>query len=140
MPEILVRKRKHWAEDERPKDWSELKWNGRPMPGDIVEVRPDGFFRVEHLRAGTHGWNRDAFALIRVVGGSDRTLAYLDKGYSNATELTAATRAYKRRYRIPDVAVPAWKINRVRVNGADYDEWYLDVADISQVSLLDKAL
>jgi hypothetical protein len=129
MAEILIKRRKHWAEDEKPAEWSTMKWNGGPKQGDVVEVREDGYWRVEHLKIGKHGWNRDAFALIRVPGVKVGDLKYLKASYDNATELQPqATVTYKNRYRFEDWNLIAWNKNKITspTSGKTFDEWYYD--------------
>ncbi len=46
MAQILIRKRQHFAELVKPAGWSDFKWSGRPLRGDIVEVRPNGYWRA----------------------------------------------------------------------------------------------
>jgi len=47
------------------KDAFTRKYNARYQPGDIVEVREDGFWGEPNER-DKHGWNHKAFALVKV--------------------------------------------------------------------------
>jgi hypothetical protein len=39
MAQFLIRKRKHFAEDTKPAEWSDLKWNGCPLRGEALGTR-----------------------------------------------------------------------------------------------------
>jgi len=45
MAQFLIRLRKHFAEDAKPDQWSDEKWAGRPLRGDVVDIRPNGFYQ-----------------------------------------------------------------------------------------------
>jgi hypothetical protein len=141
MAEVLILKRKHFAEDTKPKEWSDLKWAGRPLRGDIIEIRPDGYFRVEALKEGKAGWNRDVYCLIRIPKVDEKELLYLAKSYTNATLTTAETVRYKHQYRIPQWDSIQWNKNKVTVGGKEFEEWYLDFTKFTNVSgsILNKA-
>lgn len=124
MAEILLLKRKHFAEDVQPPTWSDLKWMGRPRQGDVVEVRPNGYFRIEALGTGLRGWDRNAFCLVQITNVSYETLAYLRQTYSNETDTTPATVFYKARYRIASWNLIPWIKNMVTINGVTVEEWY----------------
>ena len=124
MAEFLIRKREHFAEATKPAAWNDLKWSGRPLRGDIVEVRENGYWRIEALGTGTHGWNREAFALIQVTYLSLATARHWQGSYSNATEDQPATVWFKNRCRLNAWANVPWEKNSVTVNGVTVEEWY----------------
>lgn len=138
MAEVLILKRKHFAEDTKPVEWSTVKWDGRPLRGDIIEVRPNGYFRVEKLGTGEHGWDRDAFCLVRLPKVSETTIEYLMRPYNNGTATTAPTVAYKRQYRIPQWERIPWNKNTVTVGGQTFEEWYIDVNKLKDVNIVNK--
>lgn len=131
MAEILVRKRKHFAEDAKPAEWTDMKWNGRPMSGDIIEVRENGYYRVEALGTGTHGWSKDGFALIRIPNVSVQDVIHLARSYSNETDTTPATVFYARRYRIPNIASKPWNKKTMVIDGKTVEEWYKDFNNLN---------
>jgi hypothetical protein len=124
MAEFLIRKREHFAEATKPAAWTDLKWSGRSLRGDVVEVRENGYWRIEALGTGTHGWNREAFALIQVTNLSLETARPWQGSYSNATEAQPATVQFKNRYRLGVWANVPWVKNMVTVNGVTVEEWY----------------
>lgn len=130
MAQILIRKRKHFAEDTKPATWSDLKWNGRPLRGDVVEVRPNGYWRIEWLGTGTHGWDRDAFALIQVTNWSVEDASVYQGGYWDNPE--NPTVWYKNRYGFPtwNTTIP-WNKHLVTVNDVTADEWYYIRANLN---------
>ena len=136
MAQILIRKRKHFAEDAKPAEWSDLKWAGRPMQGDVVEVQPNGFFRIEALgpTSGTHGWDKEAFALIEIRNLTLAQVAMYQGSYSNATETTQATTFFKNRYRLPnwETDIP-WVKTPMTINGKAVEEWYYSRANIHSI-------
>jgi hypothetical protein len=138
VAEVLILKRKHFAEDTKPAEWSDLKWSGRPLRGDIIEVRPNGYFRVEYLGEGEHGWNRDAFCLIRLPKVSEATIAYITKSYSNATNTTPEKIRYKHQYRIVQWKQIPWQKHTVTVGGKTFEEWYIDVQKFNDVNITNK--
>jgi hypothetical protein len=144
MGELLIKRQKHWAEDSKPANWSTLKWNSRLRQGDIIEVREDGYYRVEYLKEGIHGWNRNAFALIRIPGVNVKDLKYAGESYSNGTELSAETVFYKRRYRLVLWEQMSWNKNQVIIpeSGNTFEEWYKDfgVTGIFTSALTDKVI
>ena len=140
MAQILIRKQAHFAETVKPTEWSDLKWGGRPLRGDVVEVRENGFFRIEALGTGTHGWNREAFALIQITNLSLQQVAMYAGSYDNGTETVPTTVRFKNRYRLPnwEVGIP-WIKNMVTVGGVTVEEWYYIRANIhSMVTPVDK--
>ena len=69
MAELLCLARDHWTDRRgsgKPKEWSQEKYDRRLRVGDVVEVREDRFFRIEALGEGVHGWNRDAYFVVRI--------------------------------------------------------------------------
>ena len=119
MAQILIRKRQHFAELVKPAEWSDAKWASRPMRGDIVEVRENGFWRIHALGTGGKSWNMDAFALIQITNLSLQQVAMYQGGYWDETKY------FKNRYRYPtwDTTIP-WNINTITIDGVDYEEWY----------------
>lgn len=133
MAQILIRKRKHFAEDVKPDAWSDLKWSGRPLMGDVVECRENDYWRIEALGRGIHGWDREAFALIEIRNLSLQQVAMYQGSYSNATEGVPATVQFKNRYRLPNWAVDIpWIKNMVTVGDppVTVEEWYYTRANI----------
>lgn len=124
MAQILIKKRKHFAEDTKPSQWSDVKWNGRPLRGDIVEIRENGYWRIEALGTGQRHWDRNAFALIQVTNVDPATIRYLMDSYSNATETQQETIFYKRRYRFANWGSIPWTKTSVTINGKTAEEWY----------------
>lgn len=126
MAEFLIRKRAHFAETEKPASWSDVKWAGRPLRGDIIEVRENGYWRIEALGTGEHGWDRDAFALVQVTNLPLDTAQQWATGYSNETESQPATVFYKRRFRLGVWANVPWQKNMVTVGNppVTVEEWY----------------
>lgn len=131
MAQILIRKRKHPAEDAKPPGWSDVKWAGRTMRGDVVEVQPDGFFRIEALgpSSGAHGWDRNAFALIEVVGLSLKDAGHLHRSYTVLPDtpediMKKTPIRIKNRYRFDKWDKIEWIKNTVEVNGVIAEEWY----------------
>lgn len=123
MAEFLIRKRAHFAETVQPPQWSDVKWGGRPLRGDIVEVRENGYWRIEALGTGTHGWDRAAFALIQITNLSLQQVALYQGGYWSEDK----TVMFKNRYRLPDweVQIP-WIKTTVTVGDppVTVEEWY----------------
>jgi hypothetical protein len=140
MAELLLLKRKHFAEDVKPAQWSDLKWMARPRTGDVIEVRENGFFRVEALGEGIHGWDRNAFCLVRAPRVTLAEALYLMDSYDNGTETTATTIRYKRRYRAVDLFSLPWTKNTVTINGVTVEEWYRDYTKWTDltVAMVDK--
>lgn len=128
MAEMLVRKTKTWSEDKKPAKWDKLKWDSVTKRGDIVEVREDGYFRIEHLGSGNHGWNRKVYAVLRIPGTMREDMGHLEVSYNDAIQLSAKpTKAYKNRYKIQDLDQIAWNKNSVTVSGKQFEEWYADI-------------
>ena len=122
MAQVLIRKRPHFAETVKPEGWSDLKWQGRPLQGDVVEVRPNGYWRIEALGTGTHGWDREAFALIEVTSVGEETIAHLAGSYIDNPE--APTRLFKNRYHFTQWSKVPWIKTTVTINGVTVEEWY----------------
>lgn len=140
MAQILIRKRQHFAELVKPAGWSDLKWAGRPLQGDIVEVRENGYWRIEALGTGLRGWNREAFALIQVTNVTVAQAQAFAGGYSNETETTPATVRFKSRFRFASWASVPWTKTVVTVNGVTAEEWYYIRTNLSgaAMAILDK--
>jgi hypothetical protein len=139
MAQILIRKRQHFAELVQPAEWTDEKWAARPMRGDIVEVRENGYWRIEYLGTGLRHWNREAFALIQVTNLSLQQVALYQGGYWD--NLEAPTKWFKNRYRYPtwDTTIP-WEKHLVTVGGVTVEEWYYVRANIHAiVTPVDKA-
>ena len=124
MAQILIRKRPHFAEETKPASWSDMKWAGRPLRGDIVEIRENGYWRIEALGTGQRHWPREAYALIQITNVAPATIMHLMNGYDNATEGQEATIMYKRRYRFSAWDRIPWVKNIVTVGGQQVEEWY----------------
>ena len=95
------------------------------MPGDITSVKPDGFYRVEALGEGTHGWNRDTWNLVRLKGLSLETVSY----FADACTVVDGNNIimyYKHKYCI-NLGDVAWVCNSVTISGVTVTECYYDV-------------
>jgi len=137
--QILIRKCKHFAEDAKPGAWSDLKWSARPRRGDVVEVREAGYWRIERLGTGVHGWDREAFALIEATGPAVGTVRAWAGSYSDATETQPATMQFKNRRRFPLWEAIPWVKQVVMVGGVTVEEWsYVRVGLIAATIPADK--
>ena len=120
MAEILLRKRKHFAEDAKPAEWSDLKWAGRPQRGDVVDVRPNGFYEIWAIDQAGRGWDRDAFMLVKLTNVNVSTLPSR-RGWTDETHTTP----YKNRYRLNVWANVPWvKTTRTLPDGRTFEEWF----------------
>jgi len=73
MAEFLIYNKTHWMDELTPEQlkqnqlkyshWDE-KYNARYQIGDILEIRPGGFFTGPKA----HGWDHNAFRLVVVKG------------------------------------------------------------------------
>lgn len=140
MAQFLIRKRQHFAELVKPAAWSDLKWAGRPLQGDVVEVRENGYWRIEALGTGLRGWDRDAFALIQITNLSLAQAQSYAGGYSDETLEQPATKRFKSRYRFSAWTSVPWVKKTVTVNGVTAEEWYYVRANLggAALTLLDK--
>jgi hypothetical protein len=122
MAQVLIRKREHFAEAVQPAEWSDRKWAGRPLRGDIVEVRENGYWRIEALGTGLHGWDREAFALIQVTNVA---LAQV-QAWQGSYESRDRTVFFKNRYRLGVWQSVPWVKNMVTVGDppVTVEEWY----------------
>lgn len=72
MAEFLIYDKNHWMDKLNQKEYDKLmrhpygeqKFLARYQRGDVVEVRPDGFWIGPKAR----GFNREAFRVISVLG------------------------------------------------------------------------
>jgi hypothetical protein len=122
MADILLLKRKHYAEDTKPDNWTDLRWEGRPLRGDIISVQPTGFYRIESLSDGEHGWDRNAFCLVRLTNVDASTIKHLVESYLD--DDFAPTKSFKRRYRIAVWDKIPWIKNTITIGGVSVEEWY----------------
>lgn len=137
MAEFLVLKKPHWAtvNDVTPDGgpFPLAKFNARQMPGDITSVKPDGFYRVEALGQGTHGWNRNTWNLIRAPRISyELAMAYA----SPLMDMTNPNRPIsKRKWRfyVENYALLPWIKNMVTINGVTVEECYLNFTTLKQI-------
>ena len=121
MAELLLRKKLHFAETEQPTAWSTAKWTARPRQGDIVEVFPNGYFAIWATGQTGRGWDREAFALVKLVNVNPSNWTGL-RGWETATYTVPP----KNRYGIgPNIwaNIPWTKTTRT-VNGVEVEEWY----------------
>ena len=135
MAQILIRRRQHFAETAKPAEWSQMKWDGRPLRGDIVEVRENGYWGIAALNRPGKGWDRTAFALIEITNLSLQQVAMYQGGYWDETK------QFKNRYRYPtwDTTIP-WIVNTVTLDGRQVEEWYYIRSNIHAiVTPVDKA-
>jgi len=81
MSDLLIYNKIHWmdklsdeevAERIKQNPNFELKYNSRYQKGDVVEVRPDGFW-------ATHGFNKDTFCVVCRRGVPRGSLDYLSE-------------------------------------------------------------
>ena len=100
MAEFLIYNKEHWMDALTPKQIKHhclrhpkfrQKYNARYQRGDIVEVRPDGFY----TGANAKGFRRDTFRVVAVLGLSiDAARQYhipLEKVAVSYTHLTLPT-------------------------------------------------
>ena len=128
MAEFMILKKPHWATiadvtlDDGP--FPITKYNARQMPGDITSAKPDGFYRVEALGEGLHGWNRETWNLVRLKGLSMDTVAR----FADAL-VDSVTHEFKRKwkYYLDGWDLIAWTCNMVTINGVTVQECYYDV-------------
>lgn len=132
MAQILIRKRKHFAEDAKPQEWSDLKWSGRPLRGDVVEVRPNGYWRIHALGTTGKSWNMDAFALVQITNLSLQQAELYQGGYRDNPE--TPTKWFKNRYRLTNwnTTIP-WVKTPITIDGVTYEEWYYIRANIHAI-------
>jgi len=122
VAEILLLKRKHFAEDAKPAEWSDAKWAGRPQRGDVVDVRPNGYYQVWATNQSGRGWDRESFMLVKLTNVSATTLTSL-RGWTDETHPTP----YKNRYRVGVWANVPWvKTTRTLADGRTLEEWYYE--------------
>jgi len=101
MAEFLVYNKEHWMDNITPERFSELvkregdefikKYNSRYQKGDIIEVRPDGFWTDGRRK----GFGSEHFALVCVPGLSVRDA----QKYTEAVELDGLP-VKRRRYAV----------------------------------------
>lgn len=137
MAEFLILKKPHWATvDDVTEDGGRFplaKFNARQMPGDITSVQPDGYYRVEALRQGTHGWNRETWNLIRAPRISyENALAY-SGALVDRTDPKRPIMKRKWRFYIDNYSTLPWKKNMVTINGVTVEECYLDFTTLKQI-------
>lgn len=121
MAEILLRKKLHFAETTKPAAWSDDKFARRPRQGDIVEVYPNGHFEIWATGQTGLGWDRVAFALVKLVNVDPSTWTRL-RGWTDETH----TVPYKNRYGMGTniwANIPWTKTTRT-VGGVEVEEWY----------------
>lgn len=133
MAEFLILKNNSWA-TTKPATWDQQKFAGRQMAGDIVEVREDGYYRVEYLGTGRVGWDRNTFAVGRIPGLS---LASCLK-FAAAHMVQDVGVLMKFRYAV-NMATTAWIKHDVVINGVTYPEWYITIASVKKANIIDKA-
>jgi hypothetical protein len=120
--------------------FSMSKFNARPIPGDIIEVHPDGFWRVEALKQGLHGWDRTARNLIRVPRlNFDIVKNLAQPSYDSDI---AASKILKRKYSnyINNWETLPWKKNKVIINGREFEECYLDINSLTDITIIKKVI
>ena len=139
MADVLLLKRKHFAEDVKPAEWNDLKWMGRPRQGDIISVQPSYHYRIEALgeASGVRGWDRNAFCLVRLSNVPSDTIRHLMSSYIDSEE--APTVNFKHRYRIKVWDRIPWVKNLVTIGGVTVEERYYIRASIGgQFVITDK--
>ncbi len=128
MAEFLILKKAHWATvNDVTADGGRFpiaKFNARQMPGDITSVKPDGFYRVEALRQGIHGWNRNTFNLVR----APRITYEQAMNYASALGSSRKWRNY-----IENYASLPWIKNMVTINGVTVEECYLNFTTLKKI-------
>ena len=139
MAQLLIRKRPHWTNGTKPAEWSEAKWRARPSPGDIVEVREDGYWRCEATQTGLRHWPREVFALVQVTTLSVDEAKRFQGGYVEFDKGKNAKR-FKSRFRLAHWDAVPWVVTPVVVGGATQEEWSYTCASLSaSMALTDKA-
>lgn len=137
MAEFLILKKPHWATLADVTEDGGLfpiaKYNRRQMPGDITSVKPDGFYRVEALGRGTHGWNRETWNLIRAPRISyENAVSYASALVDNTNKESPVLKR-KWRFYIDNFASLPWVKNMVTINGVTVEECYLDFTTLKQI-------
>lgn len=121
MAEILLRKKLHFAETEKPAAWSDAKFAARPRQGDIVEVFPNGYFEIWATGQTGRGWDRVAFALVKLTNVDPSTWASL-RGHETATYTVPPKNRYGMGTNIWN-NIPWTKTTRT-VGGVEVEEWF----------------
>lgn len=103
--ELLIYDKEHWMDKLSPTEVSKLTphdkvgYDARYQKGDVVEIRPDGFWTGPTAR----GFNQDAFRVIALPGVSVKSV---EKYTETQTDPTIDGEAFilkkKRRYNIQD--------------------------------------
>lgn len=136
MAEFLILKQAHWATvDDVTPDGGRFpiaKFNARQMPGDIVDVKDNGFYRVEALGEGIHGWNRTVFNLVRVPKIEVATVIHFASALMDTPDPLHPTRKYKWRFQVPTFSDLPWVKNMVTINGVQFEECYLNISNVNQ--------
>jgi hypothetical protein len=82
MAEFLIMKKRHWTAKLTPEQHEEMRkkhkhWDEKIacqyIPGDVIEVRPDGFWTGAKAR----GFNKKAFRVISVPNAKAEFYQYL---------------------------------------------------------------
>jgi len=137
VAEFLILKKPHWAtiNDVTPDGgpFSIAKYNARQMPGDITSVKPDGFYRVEALKQGTHGWNRNTWNLIRAPKISYENAVQYANSLTDATNPERKLIKRKWRFYIENYEALPWIKNMVTINGVTVEECYLNFTTLKQI-------
>lgn len=144
MAEFIITRQAHWATPASitPDDgnFPQWKYDARAMPGDIIEAHPDGFYRVEFLGVGLHGWDRSKRALVRAPTIAWATVEAFLVGLYDTEDTATRKRIRKWAYYLLDWESESWNKNMVTVNGVTVQEWYMDIARLNQVKVRKKVL
>jgi hypothetical protein len=144
MSEFIITRQTHWATPASitPDDgiFPQWKYDSRAMPGDIIEAHPDGFYRVEFLGVGLHGWDRAKRALVRAPTIPWSTVEQFLVGLYDSEDDATKKRVIKWAYYLLDWESESWNKNMVTVNGVTVEEWYMDIERLNQVKVRKKQL
>lgn len=93
----------------RSKEKLSRKFSAREQVGDIVEVRPDGFFGEPGEKK--HGWNHHCFALVRCPGMSLAAAKKYEQGMLDSSDPPKVLK--KRRYHVQTLGLSAGEVRTV---------------------------
>jgi hypothetical protein len=146
VSEFIITRQAHWATPADitpdPGLFPQWKYDARAMPGDIIEVHEDGFWRVEAIREGLHGWDRKGRNLIRVPGLKFDQVENLGKAKydESPTSTTAGKLIMKHIDHVEDWEKLPWIKNIVVIGKEEVEEYYLDLKDLSEIKIVEKVI
>jgi len=95
MAELLIYDKDHWMDSLTEEQIAKLvsenkefqsKYDERYQRGDVIEVRPDGYWTGEKAK----GFNRNAFRVISVPNISRENLEYLTESLADGDDIKKA--------------------------------------------------